>query len=187
MDSDVSFGEEYKWMELDQMIQDELFDYLDLGEEVDMIMLMTMQEEMDRQLEHILNFKSSIKGRRVINRDRVFEENLLQKDYFALNPTFPDDPWFHCHFCMRKSLLLCIVNGVEAHDDCFKLTRDCCGQLSSYAKQKCTTSVRMLVLGTAAYAVGEMVRMGESTCLKTTLKFLHVYGRGVWSRVSEKM
>ena len=29
----------------------------------------------------------------------------------------------------------------------------------------------MLALGTAADAVGEMVRMGESTCLKTILKF----------------
>ena len=36
-------------------------------EEVDMIMLMSMQVEMDRQVEYILNFKGSIKGRRVIN------------------------------------------------------------------------------------------------------------------------
>ncbi|XP_073368052.1 uncharacterized protein [Aegilops tauschii subsp. strangulata] len=32
-------------------------------------------------------------------------------------------------------------------------------------------TLRMLALGTAADAVGEMVRMGESTCLKTTIKF----------------
>ena len=32
-------------------------------------------------------------------------------------------------------------------------------------------ALRMLALGTAANAVGEMVRMGESTCLKTTVKF----------------
>jgi hypothetical protein len=29
----------------------------------------------------------------------------------------------------------------------------------------------MLALGTAADVVGEMVRVGESTCLKTTVKF----------------
>jgi hypothetical protein len=29
----------------------------------------------------------------------------------------------------------------------------------------------MLALGTAADVVGEMVRMGESTCMKTTVKF----------------
>ena len=51
-------------MELDQMIQDEFFDSSDLDEEVDMIMLMSMQEEMDRKVEHILNFKGSIKGSR---------------------------------------------------------------------------------------------------------------------------
>jgi hypothetical protein len=32
----------------------------------------------------------------------------------------------------------------------------------------------MLALGTATDAVGEMVRMGESTCLKTTVKFARV-------------
>ena len=45
-----------------------------------MIMLMSMQEGMDRQMEHILNFKGSIRGRRVINRDRVSRAKLLHKD-----------------------------------------------------------------------------------------------------------
>lgn len=42
------------------MIQDEFFDFSDSSEEVDMTMLMSMQEEIDRQVEHILNFKGSI-------------------------------------------------------------------------------------------------------------------------------
>ncbi|XP_073363681.1 uncharacterized protein [Aegilops tauschii subsp. strangulata] len=103
---------------------------------------MNMQEEMDRQVEHILNFKGSIKGRSVINQDRMSGAKLLHKD-----------------------------NGVEAHDDYVKLTRDSCGQLSFSAKRKCTTTLRMLAHGTAADAVGGMVRMGKSTCLKTTVKF----------------
>jgi hypothetical protein len=73
---------------------------------------------------------------------------------------------------MWKPLFLRIVNGVESHDDYFKLKRDCCGQLSFLAKQKCTAAMRMLALSTAADAVGEMVRMGEITCLKTTVKFV---------------
>nr|XP_020160052.1 uncharacterized protein LOC109745348 [Aegilops tauschii subsp. strangulata] len=113
MDFDASPDEEYGPTELDQMIQDEFFDSSNSDEEVDMIMLMSMQEEMDRQ-------------------------------------------------------------GVEAHNDYFKLRRDCCGQLSFSAKQKCTAAMRMLALGTAADAVGEMARMGESTCLKTTVKFARV-------------
>ena len=35
-------------------------------------------------------------------------------------------------------------------------------------------TLRMLALGTAADVVGEMVRIGESTCLKTTVKFSRV-------------
>src|SRR3989337_1327515 len=115
-------------------------------------MLMSMQEEMDWQVEHILNFKGSIKGIRVINRDRVSGAKLLHKDYFASKPTFPDDPWFRRRFRMRKPLFLRIVEGVEAHDDYFKLTRDCCGQLSFSAKQKCTTALRMLAIGNGADA-----------------------------------
>jgi hypothetical protein len=93
MDSDASSDEEYGPTELDQMIEHEFFDSSDSDKEVDMmIMVMSMQEEMDRQVKQILNFKGSIKGRRVINRDRVSGARLLQKDCFAPNPTFPDDP-----------------------------------------------------------------------------------------------
>ncbi|XP_020152263.1 uncharacterized protein [Aegilops tauschii subsp. strangulata] len=171
MDFDASSDEEYGPTELDQMIQDEFFDSSDSNKEVDIIMLMSMQEKMDRQVEHILNANGSIKGRRVINWDSMSGEKLLHMDYFAPNPTVPDDPWFRRYFRMRKPLFLRIVKGVEEHKDYFKLTRHCCGQLSFFAKQKCTTALRMLALGTAADAVGEMVRMGESTCLKTSVKF----------------
>ncbi|XP_073359541.1 uncharacterized protein [Aegilops tauschii subsp. strangulata] len=61
--------------------------------------------------------------------------------------------------------------GVEADHDYFKLTRDYCVQISFCAKHNCTVVLRMLSLGTIVDAVGEMVRMGESTCLKTTVKF----------------
>ncbi|XP_073353591.1 uncharacterized protein [Aegilops tauschii subsp. strangulata] len=72
---------------------------------------------------------------------------------------------------MWKPLFLRIVEGVETHDDYFKLKRDCCGRLSFSAKQKCMAAMRMLALGTVIDALSEMVRMGESTCLKTTVKF----------------
>ncbi|KAE8816401.1 hypothetical protein D1007_06004 [Hordeum vulgare] len=61
MNSDASSDEEYGLMELDPIIQIEFFDSSDSGEEVDMIMLMSMQEEMDQQVKHIINFKGSIK------------------------------------------------------------------------------------------------------------------------------
>nr|XP_020150531.1 uncharacterized protein LOC109735740 [Aegilops tauschii subsp. strangulata] len=158
VDSDASSNEEYGPTELNQMIRDESFDSSDSNEEVDM----SMQEEMNRQVEHILNFKGSIKGRRVINRNRVSGAKLLHNDYFAPTPAFPEDPWLCCRFRMRKPLFLRIVEGVEPHDDYFQLRRDCCGQLSFSTKQKCTTALRMLALGTAADAFGEMVRMGRA-------------------------
>ena len=91
MDYDASMDEEYGMTELDQMIQDEFFASSDPDEEVDMITLMRMQEEMGRQVEHILNFKGSIKGRRVINRDRVSGARLLCQGYFTpkFEPNFP--------------------------------------------------------------------------------------------------
>lgn len=116
----------------------------------------------------------SIKGRRVINRDRFSGARLLHMDYFAPNSTFSDDTWFHRCFHMRKLLLLHIVEGVGAQDDYFKLTRDCSSQLSFCAKQKCTAALRMLAFGTAVDAVGEMVWMRANTCLKTTVKFTHI-------------
>ena len=66
------------------------------------------------------------------------------------------------------------MEGVEENQDYFKLTRGYCSQLSFSAKQNCTAALRMLALGTAIDAVGEMVGMGESTCLKTTVKFPRV-------------
>ena len=74
-------------------------------------------------------------------------------------------------FLHVKNHYLCIVEGVKARDDYFKLKRDCRGQLSFCAKQKCMAALRILALGTSVDVVGEMVRVGESTCLKTTVKF----------------
>ena len=91
MDLNASSDEVYRPMELDKMIENEFFVLSDLNDEADMTMLMSMQEEMDQQVEHILNFKGSVKGRRVITRDRVSGAQLLYEDYFYLDPTFPDD------------------------------------------------------------------------------------------------
>ena len=61
MDSDGSPDEEYRPMELDELIEKEFFGSLDSDNETEMIMIMSIQQEMDREVEHILNFKDSIK------------------------------------------------------------------------------------------------------------------------------
>ena len=48
MDFDASSDEEYGPTELEKMVETKLFDSSDSDEVVDMIMLMSMQEEMDR-------------------------------------------------------------------------------------------------------------------------------------------
>jgi hypothetical protein len=73
------------------LIQKEFFDSSDSGEEAGMMTIMSIQHETDREVEQILNFKGSIKGRRVLNQDRVSRAWLLYKDYFALVPAFPDE------------------------------------------------------------------------------------------------
>jgi hypothetical protein len=98
MNSDPLLDEAYGPTELDKMIENEFFNLSNSDKKVDMIMLMSRQEKMDRRVEHILNFKGSIKRKRVINRDGVSGARLLFKDYFASDPPFPDDPWFHCRF-----------------------------------------------------------------------------------------
>ena len=44
-----------------------------------MIMNMSIQKEMGREVDHILNFKGCINGRILLNRDRVAGARLLYK------------------------------------------------------------------------------------------------------------
>ena len=71
MDSNGLSEEEYGHIEFDELIQKEFFDSLDSDEEAEMMMIMSIQQEMDREMEQILKSKGSIKGRRVLNRDRA--------------------------------------------------------------------------------------------------------------------
>ena len=86
---------------------------------------------------------------------------------------------------MQKSLFLRIVKGVEAHDDYFKLRRDCCDQLSFSSKQKSTVALRMLALGTTADVVGEMVKMGEHVP-EDYCQICRRRGCSVWTGVSQR-
>ena len=48
-------------------------------EDADIIMMMSIQEEMKKQ-EHVLNFKGSIKGQIVVARDRISGAQSLYND-----------------------------------------------------------------------------------------------------------
>ena len=65
MDSDGSSDEDYENIELHELIEKEFFDSSESDGDAEMMMLMSIQEEMDREGGRILNFKGMIKGRRV--------------------------------------------------------------------------------------------------------------------------
>ena len=64
-----------------------------------------------------------------------------------------------------------IVNVMEEVDDYFKLRKDCCEQLFFSHLQNCTTALRMLDYDKAANAIDVEIQMGETTCVRTKVKF----------------
>ena len=80
-------------------MQKEFFDSSESDGDAEMMMIMSIQEEMDRELGRILNFKGMIKGRRVFNRNRVDGGRLLYKDYFKPGPIVPDNFFVDAFVC----------------------------------------------------------------------------------------
>ena len=67
----------------------------------EMAMMQAVLEDAERAEEHVLNFKGSIKGHRVLNRNRARDHLTLMADYFA--PLFTHN--FHQRFRIRKKCL----------------------------------------------------------------------------------
>ena len=121
--------------------------------------MMTIQEEMEKKEEHVLNFKGSIKRRITVARDRLKGARDLYDDYFIRpNPVFHEGV-FQRRFRMSSRLYARIEEEVTKYDDYFKLKYDCCGKLSFSPMQKCTAALRMLAYWKAADFIDEYVRM----------------------------
>ena len=73
-----------QYVELSNSLSDEE-EYSD-----DTTMMQAVLEEAERREEHVLNFKGSIKGHRVLNRNRAGSHFTLMADYFALDALFTD-------------------------------------------------------------------------------------------------
>ncbi|CAI0625562.1 unnamed protein product, partial [Linum tenue] len=106
-----------------------------------------------------------------IERHREDGHQRLYNDYFAENPTYPEEK-FRCRFRMRRNLFLRIVEGVTNQDPYFQSNPDCTGRESFSALQKCTASMRMLAYGTAADSVNEYMRIAESTTAECVQHFV---------------
>ncbi|CAN1120897.1 hypothetical protein LINPERHAP1_LOCUS17238 [Linum perenne] len=111
------------------------------------------------------------KPRQVIERGREDAHQRLYNDYFAENPTYPEEK-FRRRYCMRRNLFLRIVEGVKNHDPYFQATNDWTVRQSFSALQKCTAAMRMLAYGTTSYNVYEYLRIAETTTTKCVKRFV---------------
>uniref|UniRef100_M8CJU9 Putative mitochondrial-processing peptidase subunit beta n=1 Tax=Aegilops tauschii TaxID=37682 RepID=M8CJU9_AEGTA len=89
--------DEYGNKDHDEFIYKEFADFSDSDNENAEMMI--IEEELEKQEEHVLNFKGSIKGKRAISWDRIARAKLLYKDYFKPDPTY-DEGFFQRHFRM---------------------------------------------------------------------------------------
>uniref|UniRef100_A0A453LH54 Uncharacterized protein n=1 Tax=Aegilops tauschii subsp. strangulata TaxID=200361 RepID=A0A453LH54_AEGTS len=110
-------------------------------------MMQAVLEHVDRVDDHVLNFKGSIKGHRVLNRNRARRHLTLMADYFAPDALFTDH--FHRRFRMRKSVIDRLYHGIWSYDDYFILKKDIVGMIGFSGYHKCTATLRMLAYGTA--------------------------------------
>jgi hypothetical protein len=99
MDSSADDG--YGNTDLGEFIYKEFIESWDLDDEDAEMMMMSIQKEIEKEEEHALNFKGSIKGRRVIPRDRIADARLLYTDYFTFDPTYHEG-FFRRRFQMNK-------------------------------------------------------------------------------------
>ena len=99
-------------------------------------------ENVERAEEHVLHFKGSIKGHRVLNRNRARDRLTLMAEYFAPDALFANH--FRRCFQMRKTIFVRFYHGIRSYDDYFILKKDVVGMIGFSGYQKCTAALRML-------------------------------------------
>ena len=102
------------------------------------------------------------KKRIYIERNREECDIRLWNDYFSETPTYPPN-LFRRRFRMNKTLFMHIVTRLSNEVEFFQQKRDGLGRRSLSPLQKCTAAIRVLGYGSAADAVDEYLRLGETT------------------------
>ncbi|XP_017245657.1 uncharacterized protein LOC108217333 [Daucus carota subsp. sativus] len=113
----------------------------------------------------------STMNHRVIDRNREKGHARLYRDYFSDTPTYKDTQ-FRRRFRMRRSLFMRIEEAVTAHDNYFTQRTDAVGIRGMSSLQKVTAALRILAYGTAADAIDDYVRIGESTAIESLRRFV---------------
>ncbi|XP_056862337.1 uncharacterized protein LOC130510022 [Raphanus sativus] len=112
------------------------------------------------------------KKRAYIERNREAGHIRLWNDYFSENPTY-EEHIFRRRFRMNKELFMSIVYALSQNVPFFQHRPDATGRLGLSPLQKCTAAIRMLSYGSAADAVDEYLRLGESTALSCLHHFTY--------------
>ncbi|XP_020185484.1 uncharacterized protein [Aegilops tauschii subsp. strangulata] len=135
----------------------------------EMAMMHAMLADAEHAEEHVLNFKGSIKGHRVLGRNRARSHLTLMDDYFTLDVLFVDNfPW---RFQMHKNVFDCLYHIVRSFDDYFILKKDVVGRIGFSGYQKCMAALQMLAYGTTVDSWDEYLWMSESTCGDALVRF----------------
>nr|XP_020173952.1 uncharacterized protein LOC109759544 [Aegilops tauschii subsp. strangulata] len=141
MDSDMEYIYEHYVESSDGSSGEE--DYTD-----ETMMMQTVLADAERAEEHVLNFKGSIKGHRMLNCNQARDHWTLMDDYFAPDALFADN--FRWHFRMRKNVFDRLYHDVQSFDDYFILKKDAIGTIGFSGYKKCTTALWTLIYGTTA-------------------------------------
>ncbi|XP_048602265.1 uncharacterized protein LOC125580973 [Brassica napus] len=104
------------------------------------------------------------KRKKRVHIERNHEEGnvRLWNDYFSETPTYPQN-LFRRRFRMNKPLFMRIVYRLSNEVEFFRQKKDALGRSSLSPLQKCTAVIRVLAYGSAADAVDEYLRLGETT------------------------
>nr|VDD21824.1 unnamed protein product [Brassica oleracea] len=112
--------------------------------------------------------------RAYIERNREAGHDRLWNDYFSEHSTFSAH-LFRRRLRMNKDLFLLIVVSLSENIPFFRQRRDATGRFGLSPLQKCTATIRQLAYCSAADAVDEYLRLGESTALSC----LHHFTDGI--------
>ncbi|XP_033138173.1 uncharacterized protein LOC103844705 [Brassica rapa] len=107
--------------------------------------------------------------RAYVERYREGGHNRLWNDYFSVDATYSAQ--FRRRFRMNKDLFTRIVYELSENIPFFQHRQDATGRFGHTPLQKCTAAIRQLAYGSAADAVDEYLRIGESTALLCLHKF----------------
>uniref|UniRef100_A0A0D3ACF4 No apical meristem-associated C-terminal domain-containing protein n=1 Tax=Brassica oleracea var. oleracea TaxID=109376 RepID=A0A0D3ACF4_BRAOL len=102
-----------------------------------------------------------------------YEEALKKKLISDLieTPTYPEN-LFQRRFRMNKPLFMHIIDRLSNEVQFFCQKKDSLGRLGLSPLQKCTAAIRVLAYGSAADAVDEYFRLGETTTRKCLENFV---------------